>query len=73
MPEIADSPADIDAAMRLGFGSEMGPFEIWDAIGVQRGIDMMREREIAVAPWVEAAGEIRRAWILWKCRRTAAS
>jgi 3-hydroxyacyl-CoA dehydrogenase len=54
IPEIADLPSDIDAAMRLGFGSEMGPFQIWDAIGVKRGVELMREREIAVAPWVEA-------------------
>jgi 3-hydroxyacyl-CoA dehydrogenase len=39
--------------MRLGFGSEMGPFEIWDAIGVKRGVEMMKERDIAVAAWVE--------------------
>jgi 3-hydroxyacyl-CoA dehydrogenase len=53
VPEIADNPADIDKAMRLGFGSEMGLFEIWDAIGLKRAADMMREREIAVAPWVD--------------------
>ncbi len=54
VPEISDSPADIDRAMRLGFGSEMGPFEIWDAIGVARGMALMKEQSIAVAPWVEA-------------------
>jgi 3-hydroxyacyl-CoA dehydrogenase len=53
VPEICDSPADIDKAMTLGFGGEMGPFEIWDAIGLARGAAMMKEREIAVAPWVE--------------------
>jgi 3-hydroxyacyl-CoA dehydrogenase len=35
VPEIADSPADIDRAMRWGFAWELGPFEIWDAIGVE--------------------------------------
>jgi 3-hydroxyacyl-CoA dehydrogenase len=53
VPEIADNPADIDKAMRLGFGSEMGPFEIWQALGIKRVADMMRERDIAVAPWVD--------------------
>jgi 3-hydroxyacyl-CoA dehydrogenase len=33
-PAIADSIDDIDRAMRWGFGWELGPFEIWDAIGV---------------------------------------
>src|SRR5579863_2224625 len=35
VPEIADSPADIDRAMRWGFGWELGPFEIWDTLGVE--------------------------------------
>jgi 3-hydroxyacyl-CoA dehydrogenase len=33
-PEIADSILDIDRAMQRGFAWELGPFEIWDAIGV---------------------------------------
>ena len=33
-PEIAHSIDDIDRAMRWGFGWDLGPFEIWDAIGV---------------------------------------
>ena len=53
VPEISDSPADIDRAICLGFGSEMGPFQIWDAIGVAHGIALMKARAIAVAPWVE--------------------
>ena len=36
IPEIADSIVDVDRAMRWGFGWELGPFEIWDAIGVER-------------------------------------
>ncbi len=35
-PEIALSIDDIDRAMRWGFGWELGPFETWDAIGVDR-------------------------------------
>lgn len=35
IPEIADRIVDVDRAMRWGFGWELGPFEIWDAIGVQ--------------------------------------
>jgi len=34
-PEIAHSVADVDHAMQWGFAWEMGPFEIWDAIGVE--------------------------------------
>lgn len=38
-PEIAHSIDDIDRAMRWGFGWELGPFEIWDAIGVDAVLD----------------------------------
>jgi 3-hydroxyacyl-CoA dehydrogenase len=36
VPEISDSIADVDRAMRWGFGWELGPFELWDALGVER-------------------------------------
>lgn len=32
-PAVARSPDDVDRAMRWGFGWELGPFELWDAIG----------------------------------------
>ena len=35
IPEIADRVFDVDHAMQWGFGWELGPFEIWDAIGVE--------------------------------------
>ncbi len=35
IPEIADSFADVDRAMRWGFGWELGPFEVWDTLGVE--------------------------------------
>jgi 3-hydroxyacyl-CoA dehydrogenase len=34
-PEIAQDIDDIDRAMRWGFGWDLGPFELWDAIGVE--------------------------------------
>ena len=34
-PDIAHSVADIDRAMRWGFGWDLGPFETWDAIGIE--------------------------------------
>jgi 3-hydroxyacyl-CoA dehydrogenase len=36
IPEIADRVVDVDRAMRWGFGWELGPFEIWDAVGAER-------------------------------------
>ena len=38
-PQIAHSIDDVDRAMRWGFGWDLGPFETWDAIGVQTVVD----------------------------------
>jgi 3-hydroxyacyl-CoA dehydrogenase len=53
IPEIADHLRDIDNALRWGFNAEMGPFEIWDALGVAATAQLMREKDLAVAPWVD--------------------
>lgn len=52
IPEIADSLVDIDNAMKWGFAWEMGPFEMWDALGVADTLDRMEGEGIKVAPWV---------------------
>ena len=44
VPEIADRIVDVDRAMRWGFAWELGPFEMWDAIGVERMADGARAR-----------------------------
>jgi 3-hydroxyacyl-CoA dehydrogenase len=41
LPEIADSAASVDRAMRAGFNWEMGPFELWDAAGVRETVARM--------------------------------
>ena len=38
-PAIAYSPDDVDRVMRWGFGWELGPFEVADAIGIQQVLD----------------------------------
>ncbi len=38
-PEVAHSPDDVDRALRWGFGWELGPFELLDAIGVDAVLD----------------------------------
>ncbi|HEV2021091.1 MAG TPA: 3-hydroxyacyl-CoA dehydrogenase NAD-binding domain-containing protein [Terriglobales bacterium] len=40
--EIAGSVVEIDRAMRLGFNWEMGPFELWDAAGVEATVARMK-------------------------------
>lgn len=43
IPEIADSVVEVDRAMRWGFNWELGPFEVWDAIGVEKAVARMKE------------------------------
>ena len=53
LPEIADSPKEIDNAMKWGFGWEMGPFETWDALGVAATTARMQDEGLPVAAWVQ--------------------
>lgn len=51
--EIADDIVSIDNAMKWGFGWEQGPFEAWDAIGVEKSIERMDKEGLAVPGWVK--------------------
>jgi 3-hydroxyacyl-CoA dehydrogenase len=53
IPEITDELYKIDDAMKAGFGWEHGPFQIWDAIGVDKGIDLMKAEGLEPAAWVK--------------------
>ncbi|MBV8208158.1 MAG: enoyl-CoA hydratase/isomerase family protein [Acidobacteria bacterium] len=53
VPEIAESIADIDRAMKLGFNWQLGPFELWDAAGVRTTVERMSKEGMAVAPNAE--------------------
>ena len=60
VPEISDSIVEIDRAMRLGFNWELGPFELWDAAGVEPTVARMKKEGKPIAPNVEkllAAGK----------------
>jgi 3-hydroxyacyl-CoA dehydrogenase len=50
--EIADDIVAIDRAMKWGFGWEMGPFEAWDAIGVDKSVQKIKEAGGEVPAWV---------------------
>ena len=50
--EIADDIAAIDRAMKWGFGWELGPFEMWDAIGVEQSVRKMKEEGFEIPSWV---------------------
>ncbi len=53
IPEISDELYKIDDAMKAGFGWENGPFEIWDAVGVEKGIELMKAEGAEPAIWVK--------------------
>ncbi|MGB8733703.1 MAG: 3-hydroxyacyl-CoA dehydrogenase NAD-binding domain-containing protein, partial [Candidatus Sulfotelmatobacter sp.] len=60
VPEISDSIVEIDRAMRLGFNWELGPFELWDAAGIEATVARMKKEGKPVAVNVEkllAAGK----------------
>lgn len=53
VPEISDTIVGIDRAMKLGFNWELGPFELWDAAGVQATVARMKKEGKPVAENVE--------------------
>src|SRR5690606_2848446 len=53
VPEITDEFYKIDDAMKAGFGWQMGPFEIWDAIGIEKGIELIKEVDREPSQWVK--------------------
>ena len=53
VPEISDSIADVDRAMRWGFGWELGPFEIVDALGVQNFAAQLKKESRSVPAVIE--------------------
>lgn len=53
LPEIADDIFQIDDALRAGFGWSLGPFEVWDALGLNETLKAFNEAGIYSASWVE--------------------
>ncbi|MCY3763816.1 MAG: 3-hydroxyacyl-CoA dehydrogenase NAD-binding domain-containing protein [Gemmatimonadetes bacterium] len=53
IPEITTNPADIDRALRWGFGWEVGPFEMWDIIGFDKILADMKSEKTALPEWIE--------------------
>ncbi len=52
LPEISDDLYKIDDALKAGFGWEIGPFETWDIIGIEAGLQL-----------IEGAGREPAAWL----------
>jgi 3-hydroxyacyl-CoA dehydrogenase len=60
-PDIAHSIDDVDRAMKWGFGWDLGPFETWDAIGVQPIVDALKPEDMPplIANALGSAGTLR--------------
>ncbi len=52
IPEIADELYRVDAALRAGFGWELGPFETWDALGLKNTVAAMEKLGHKPAKWI---------------------
>ena len=52
IPEISDELYRIDDALRAGFGWKNGPFQIWDSIGLEKGVEIMKGCGYKPASWI---------------------
>ena len=55
--EIAYDLASVDNAMKWGFGWELGPFELWDILGLGDSLKLMNEIGMKAPQWVELLSE----------------
>ncbi|MDE2853161.1 MAG: 3-hydroxyacyl-CoA dehydrogenase/enoyl-CoA hydratase family protein [Chloroflexota bacterium] len=53
VPEITDAIINVDNAQKWGFAHQLGPFEIWDAIGVAENVSRFESDGYPVADWVK--------------------
>ncbi len=53
IPEIADDIVNVDNAMKWGFAWKMGPFEAWDAVGMEGSVAKMKKAGYEIPGWVQ--------------------
>jgi 3-hydroxyacyl-CoA dehydrogenase len=54
VPEITETLVDLDNAQKWGFAHKMGPFEIWDALGVADSLARFEGAGYTAADWVQS-------------------
>ncbi len=54
IPEVADTVVEVDQALHYGFNWELGPFALWDAVGVEPVVVRWRQQKRSLPPLVEA-------------------
>jgi 3-hydroxyacyl-CoA dehydrogenase len=58
IPEISDRLYAIDQAVKAGFNWNYGPFEYWEIIGIEKGVELAEEAGFEVADWVKTMVEV---------------
>ena len=53
IPEVSDDIVNIDRAMKWGYNWELGPFEVWDAIGLKSSLKRMEKEGVKITPFVD--------------------
>lgn len=53
VPEISDDIYSIDDALRTGYAWEFGPFEYWDELGIEKGIQIAEECGETIPEWIK--------------------
>jgi 3-hydroxyacyl-CoA dehydrogenase len=53
IPEIADTIIELDNAIKWGFGWEIGVFETWDAVGLEKSVERLRQEGRTIPPSIE--------------------
>lgn len=53
VPEISDNLYAVDDALRAGFAWDIGPFQYWDLVGVQKGIELAEADGFTIGAWVK--------------------
>lgn len=57
IPEISNELYKIDDAIKAGFGWELGPFETWDIIGFDKGLELIEKQGKKAADWISKMKE----------------
>ncbi len=52
VPEISDEFYSVDDAMRTGYMWDYGPFQYWDIIGIEKGLELIKKYGNRVPSWV---------------------
>ncbi len=53
IPEIAEDLVKIDQGMKWGFNWDLGPFELWDGLGLVKSVERMKNEGERIPDWIE--------------------